>query len=129
MVYIDVDIRSHVRSRRQQTETHQDLRAQQRQQVRSVHTQLKRTEIQQQQPRGLQVTIQNALSGSSRKRFLPSAAFCWTSRGHTCLPFPPPVHAFMFRAHGVQHSRFSASYARRFLMFLATNSRSRAFRS
>lgn len=28
----------------------------------------------------------------------------WTSRGHTCLPFFPPVRAFVYVAHRVQHS-------------------------
>ena len=45
-----------------------------------------------------------------------------TSRGYRCRPFPPPVFAFNFLAHRVQHQLivdFSSSVA---------NSRSRAFR-
>ena len=45
----------------------------------------------------------------------------WTSHGHRCLPFAPPVRAFIFIAH-----RFSIHTARRFSSN-AANSRSRAF--
>ena len=40
---------------------------------------------------------------------LPSAIF-WTSRGHRCRPFPPPVRAFIFIAHRVQHSHRSSIF-------------------
>ena len=40
---------------------------------------------------------------SYNRRFLPSATF-WTSRGHRCRPFPPPVRAFNF--HRAQGSAF-----------------------
>ena len=46
------------------------------------------------------------LSSSSRKRFLRSTTFR-TNRGHRCLPFSPPVLAYIFIAHRVQHSHFS----------------------
>ena len=49
-----------------------------------------------------------------------------TSRDRGCLPFSPPVHAFIFIMHRVQHSHFSALYAGRFASNIA-NSRSRAF--
>ena len=35
------------------------------------------------------------LSSLTRGRFLPSTSF-WTSRGHRCPPFSPPVLAFIF---------------------------------
>ena len=34
----------------------------------------------------------------------------WTSRGHTCRPFPPPVRAFIFIAHRIQHSLCSSIF-------------------
>ena len=39
----------------------------------------------------------------------PSAIF-WTSRGHKCHPFSPPVRAFTFIAHRVQHSHCSSIF-------------------
>ena len=53
---------------------------------------------------------------------LPSATF-WTSRGHRCHPFLPPVSASIFVAHRVQHSRFLSIHASNFAI-----QRSRAFR-
>ena len=59
---------------------------------------------------------------------LPSTTF-WASRGpNRCLPFPPPVHAFISIAHKVKHSHFSGCYARRFSSTFAI-ARYRAFRS
>ena len=40
---------------------------------------------------------------------LPSATF-WTSRVHRCRPFFPPVRAFNFIAHRVQHSHCSSIF-------------------
>ena len=64
------------------------------------------------------------------KIFLPSA-ISWTRscRGRRCLLFfPPPTRAFIFIAHGVQHSHvFSSLFSSIFIEFFA-NSRSRAFR-
>ena len=51
--------------------------------------------------------------------FLPSAIF-WTSRGHRCRPFSPPVRAFNF----LWRIGFSIPTARRFSSNVA-NSRSR----
>ena len=47
---------------------------------------------------------------------LPSMTF-WTSRGHRCLPSPPPVRFFIFIAHRVQDSKFSF-----FFVFLGLSS-------
>ena len=52
---------------------------------------------------------------------LPSAIF-WTSRGHRCRPLSPPVRAFIFIAHRVQHSRCSSIFIE------CCYCRSRAFR-
>ena len=46
--------------------------------------------------------IAHLLSSSTGNFFSPSTTF-WTSRGRRCLPFYPPVHAFVFIARGVQH--------------------------
>ena len=51
------------------------------------------------------------------QQVLPSAT-SWTSRGHRCLPFSPPVHAFIFIAHRVQHFHSSVFHARRFSSML-----------
>ena len=40
---------------------------------------------------------------------LPSAIFR-TSRGHRCRPFSPPVRAFNFIVHRVQHSHCSSIF-------------------
>ena len=48
----------------------------------------------------------------TRRRFLPLAMF-WARRVQTCLLFFLPVLAFILIAHRVQHSHFSAFYARR----------------
>ena len=54
--------------------------------------------------------------------FLPSTSF-WTSRGHRCRPFSPPVRAFIF----LLRIGFSIPTARRFSSNVA-NPRSCAFR-
>ena len=54
----------------------------------------------------------------------PSATL-WASRGHMCVPFPPPIRAFIFNARRVQHSRLFRVYARGSLSNFA-NSRSLA---
>ena len=48
----------------------------------------------------------------------------WTSRGHRCRPFFPPVLASIFIAHRVQQSHCSSIFHR----VKIANSRSRAFR-
>ena len=53
------------------------------------------------------------LSSSTRRRFLPSATV-WTSRGHWCRPFSPPVRAFIFIAHRVQHAHCSSILIERY---------------
>ena len=66
------------------------------------------------------------LSSATRinRRFTLSATF-WTSRGHRCRPFSPPVRAFIF----IAHIRFSIPTARRLSSkFNVANSRSPAFR-
>ena len=41
---------------------------------------------------------------SSTRRSFSERPTAWTSRGHSCGSFFPPVHAFIYVAHGVQHS-------------------------
>ena len=48
---------------------------------------------------------------------LPSAIF-WTRRGHRCRPFFPPVRAFVFIAHRVQHSHCSSIFIEMLLTHL-----------
>ena len=50
------------------------------------------------------------LSSSTRRRFYLPPAILWTSRGDRCHPFPPPVRAFTFIAHRVQHSHCSSIF-------------------
>ena len=62
---------------------------------------------------------------AQRRRDFTLSDLFWARRGRRCLPFfPPPVRAFIFIffAHtvSIQHSQFSAFYARRFLLNLQT---------
>ena len=66
------------------------------------------------------------LSSSTRMRFYPQG-----SSGQAVVtgvfPFSRPVRTFIFVAHRVQHSHFSAFHARRFSLDFASSC-SRAFR-
>ena len=60
------------------------------------------------------------------RAFTLPPATSWTSRGLRCLRFSPPALAFMFIVHWVQHSHFSAFYARRFASNFNDNAQSKA---